>query len=258
MKRALLVLAPVLILAGCIVRVGPPVAYRPAPAEVAYYGQHFIPESEGGGWCYLDGPHTHVYVPDHEDWYEQDGGYWYYRGPLQFTYYAGHPMPGGGWCFITGPHFHDYYPPRSTEWAWRRGQGYVYQGPYRPERPPPVHYWPRPLPLPPRARARPEVEFRPADRPQAPEHQDRAFPRPEPRPPMSDERGAPSPGHAQPGHAPPAQVAPPIGHLAPAPATSGRERALDRERAKEKEKDAEKARKEGNQKPGRPGASDHD
>src|SRR5689334_20527499 len=103
MKRFLLVLAPLVALAGCVIRTGPYVPYQPAPVvaaaplppepapapppvEVYYYGQHFIPEAVGGGWCYLDGPHTHDYSPDRADWYEQDGGYWYYRGPFQFTY----------------------------------------------------------------------------------------------------------------------------------------------------------------------------
>ena len=63
-------------------------------------------------------------------------------------YYAGHPLPGGGWCPFDGPHYHDYFPPRGADWHWNRGRGYVYQGPYRQHRPPPVTYWPRPPPDP--------------------------------------------------------------------------------------------------------------
>jgi hypothetical protein len=265
MKRFLLVLAPVLALAtgGCVVRTAQPVVYEPyqppppvyqppppappPPVEVYYYGQHFLPDSEGGGWCYAEGPHTHAFAPDHDDWYEQDAGYWYYRGPLQFTYWAGHPVPGGGWCYISGPHSHEYYPPRGSEWFWRRGQGYVYQGPYRPERPPPAHYWPRPLPVPPRVPPRPGYEYRPSERPRAPDDRrdrdrtepprpgawdrdheqprpplpqppnarpERPFPRPEPRPPVDDpdrndhRRDPQPPGQRPPGQPPPGQ--PPV------------------------------------------------
>jgi hypothetical protein len=111
MKRLLLVLAPLALLAGCVVRTGPyvPVAQpvvvsQPPPrAEVYYYGQHFIPDEYGGGWCYVDGPHSHEYYPDRSDWYEQDGGYFYYRGPFEFGYYTGHPLPGGGRLGRKGP-----------------------------------------------------------------------------------------------------------------------------------------------------------
>ena len=115
MKRLMLIVPlAALMLAGCYVRPYTPYRsyqqpYSPPPAaapmaEVYYYGQHFIPESAGGGWCYLDGPHTHAYYPDHDDWYDYDQGYYWYTGPFMFAYFGGHPLPGGGWCFINGPH----------------------------------------------------------------------------------------------------------------------------------------------------------
>ncbi len=149
MKRTLLFLAPLALLSGCVVRhVGPGPGYvepapvyappppsysppppAPPPARVQYFDQHFIPDEHGGGWCYLDGPHTHEYMPDREDWYEYDRGYWYYRGPFEFSFLGGHPLPGGGWCPFDGPHYHDYFPPRGSDWFWQRGRGWVYQGP---------------------------------------------------------------------------------------------------------------------------------
>ena len=92
----------------------------------------------------------HDYYPERDDYYVVDNGYFYYRGPFQFTFYAGHPLPGGGWCFISGPHHHDYYPPQGAEWRWHAGRGYIYAGPYQPSRPPPPTYWVRPAPPPPR------------------------------------------------------------------------------------------------------------
>ena len=69
--RYLVLAVPLALLAGCIVRPGygyrtyqPVVAASAAASDVYYYGNHFIPDAAGGGWCYVDGPHTHDYVPD--------------------------------------------------------------------------------------------------------------------------------------------------------------------------------------------------
>ena len=146
MKRLVLALSP-LVLGACVVvpagpgpEAPPPVYQAPPPAvraEVWYGGEHFVPDALGGGWCYEGRPHVHEYYPDRPDAYVVDGGTYYYRGPLVFTYYEGHPVPGGGWCYLRGPHTHDFLPPSGRDWAWRRDRGYVYQGTWRPQRPPP-------------------------------------------------------------------------------------------------------------------------
>jgi hypothetical protein len=238
MKRILLALAPVAVLTGCVIRTVSepyPPADMPVPVAFYYYGEHFIPEAAGGGWCYVEGAHSHDYGPERADWYVLEGGYWYYRGPFQFTYLAGHPLPGGGWCYINGPHVHDYYPPRGSEWFWRRGVGYVYQGPYRPERPPPPHYWPRPLPPPPRV-----VIERPAP------HEVRTEP---PRTPArADEPRRPGPG---------VQAAPaPKDPRSPRPAAAvrpGEERPRAGVPAKPREPVASKPAPTDDQRPARPG-----
>ena len=77
MKRLALTLAVALLGAGCVVHTPPasvqyseyssppPVAVAPPPpaptVQVYYYGEHFIPDAYGGGWCYEDGPHVHEY-----------------------------------------------------------------------------------------------------------------------------------------------------------------------------------------------------
>jgi len=169
--RTLVLILPMVLLAGCIVRATPYGTYgtyssAPVVAEsrgdIYYYGNHFIPENVGGGWCYVDGPHTHDYFPDRDDYYDYDQGYYWYRGPFEFSFLGGHPLPGGGWCFLGGPHRHDYFPPRGAEWRWNR-TGYVYEGPYRPNRPPPASYWSRPAPRPDWRSHRPSV--RPAPPP---------------------------------------------------------------------------------------------
>ena len=149
MRRLALAVA-VLSLSGCVVTAGtvvpvpPPVA--PGPVEVWYGGQHAVPPALGGGWCWVDGPHVHDYFPDPICSYAFADGFYYWRGPVLFTYYGGHPLPGGGWCYIAGPHVHNYYPPRDTYWVFTPGRGYLYRGPYSAARPAPAHYWVRPAP----------------------------------------------------------------------------------------------------------------
>ena len=123
-----------LALSGCVVSAGmvvpdaPPMPPPPAPVvEVWYGGQHQIPAAVGGGWCWYDGPHVHDYFPDRPDWYAFDDGFLYWRGPVTFTYFGGHPLPGGGWCFVDVPHRHDYFPPYGAGFTWRGG-GWTYGG----------------------------------------------------------------------------------------------------------------------------------
>lgn len=284
--RYLVLALPLALLAGCVVRTGPyraygtydsPAPYAAAPrAEVYYYGNHFIPESAGGGWCYIDGPHTHDYYPERDDWYEYDQGYYWYRGPFLFSFFGGHPLPGGGWCFIQGPHQHDYYPPSGSDWRWNR-TGYVYEGPYRPNRPPPATYWARPAPRVDWGTSRPSVRPAPAPlvrprreeiRPGPSRSPERSFEgRPAPGQRFEEERGRPAPapearpwpgrsGEA-PGHlgtVPPGQGGVPPGQMRPelAPPPRGEERheraapppARGPEPAKEKKEKEKKDREE--------------
>jgi len=119
MKRLLSIL-PLFALVACIVV---PVQRRPvvvesappppaaAPLQVWYYSEHFVPDRLGGGWCYEQAAHVHDYYPDQPNLYLVEDGYYSYRGPFVFSYFAGHPLPGGSWCMIGGPHTHDYAPP---------------------------------------------------------------------------------------------------------------------------------------------------
>lgn len=224
MKRLALVLSP-LALAACVaVPVAPatevpppPVAYAaPAPpprVEAWYGGEHFVPDAYGGGWCYESRPHRHDYLPDRPDAYVLDGGYYLYRGPLVVTYYEGHPAPSGGWCYARGPHTHEFLPPSGGDWRWQRDRGYVYQGGWRPHRPPPATYWPR---VAPRRGTLPAASPYPSQPVPAPAYPVRALPTPAPR---SDDRyrdhdrreAAPGHGNLPPGHGgtPPGQVTAP-------------------------------------------------
>ncbi len=152
MRRLALTLT-LLALSGCVVTTSTVVPDAPPPppqvVEVWYGGQHGVPASVGGGWCYYDGPHVHDYFPEPLDWYAFADGFYFWRGPVTYTYVGGHPMPGGGWCFIDVPHRHDYVPPYGGGFTWR-GSGWIYGGPYSSARPPPPTWWnyapPRPPP----------------------------------------------------------------------------------------------------------------
>ena len=128
-----------------------------------YAGQH---RENDGSWCWAEGRHAHNYWPAHANWFAVADGVFYWQGPQDFTYYAGHPIPGGGWCPINGPHQHNYFPPRDSSWRYDNGR-YVYHGPYNERVLPAQNYWSapvRPVLVAPPSRAqpvsvRPQVEF---------------------------------------------------------------------------------------------------
>ncbi len=174
-----------LAVSGCVFTMTTPVVDPPPPAvvEVWYGGEHALPTPLGGGWCWIDGPHPHEFFPDPIDAYAFADGFYYWRAPVVFTYYGGHPMPGGGWCPIGAPHRHDYFPPYGSGFAWR-GSGWAYGGAWTASRPPPPGWWnwapPRP---PPPAAVRPPApaQYRPPPPPLR-------KPAPQPRPHDDDGR----------------------------------------------------------------------
>jgi hypothetical protein len=114
------------------------VATSPARADhqmqVRYVGVHPIPKEYGGGTCYIEVPHVHVYmVPDAKLHYRNHRGSLYfvgdpvaygYDGP-KYAYNGPHPIrvdavadddddqgdPDEEYCYIQGPHYHNYAPP---------------------------------------------------------------------------------------------------------------------------------------------------
>jgi hypothetical protein len=94
--------------------------------HVRFLGPHPIAVKYGGGYCYLEVPHLHIYAPDHPALYQQVGDQYVFTGdPVpfgydgdRFQYYGHHPVPGvdGVYCYIDGPHFHPYRFPESPEY----------------------------------------------------------------------------------------------------------------------------------------------
>ncbi len=125
--RALL-LSSVAAVAGCATVVRPSAAQ--GPAQYRYYGPHLIPESQGGGWCWIDGVHVHDYAPQEMSVYRVADSVYTYAGPTVVTYWDPHPDPWGGECELHGYHTHDYFPSYTDGFSWNPGVGgYVYAAP---------------------------------------------------------------------------------------------------------------------------------
>src|SRR3954469_9081170 len=94
-----------------------------APAEarhVRFLGPHPIVAKQGGGYCYIESPHLHVYAPDHAALYQQVGDEYVITGgptPVGYggdkhTYYGRHLVVSASaepvFCVIDGPHVHAF------------------------------------------------------------------------------------------------------------------------------------------------------
>ncbi|HUS66762.1 MAG TPA: hypothetical protein VMZ28_19630 [Kofleriaceae bacterium] len=130
---------------------------QPARAEhVSYVGMH--PIHAGGGFCYIEAPHVHVYAPsakakvmyrtyDDANYFVGDPVAFKYDGP-SYTYYGHHPIdvgvvvegdvevaaPGADveFCYLDGPHYH-YFAPSVDASFEVKGDAYWYVGVYPPE-----------------------------------------------------------------------------------------------------------------------------
>jgi len=113
--------------------------------QVRYVGIHPIPASEGGGICYIEGPHVHVFEAsdklqyrDHRGAnyfvgdpvaYGYDGKRYVYRGhhPIHVDAVVGDGVPDDEFCYIDGPHYHYFAPPDGPEFKVS-GDAYFYVG----------------------------------------------------------------------------------------------------------------------------------
>lgn len=110
--------------------------------QVRYVGIHPLPKSEGGGICYIEGPHIHVFDADKIQYRDHRGANYFVGDPVAYGYdgpryaYKGHhPIhvaavigdddPGDVYCYITGPHFHYFAPPEGPQFK-RVGETYFY------------------------------------------------------------------------------------------------------------------------------------
>jgi hypothetical protein len=112
--------------------------------QVRYVGIHPLPKSEGGGICYIEGPHVHVFDADKIQYRDHHGANYFVGDPVAYGYdgqryaYKGHhPIhvaavvgdddPGDVYCYINGPHYHYFAPPEGPEFKLVGG-AYFYVG----------------------------------------------------------------------------------------------------------------------------------
>ena len=117
---------------------------RPAEARsVRFLGAHPIAAKLGGGYCYIEAPHMHIYAPDHAALYQQVNDEYVFTGdPTPFgyegekhQYYGHHPVVSVNgepvYCYIDGPHTHPFAAPSTPEYKVK-GDVAFYIGPFDP------------------------------------------------------------------------------------------------------------------------------
>ncbi len=159
------------ILVALAVAAAPAVADHAYGKQVRFVGVHPIPKSEGGGMCYIEGPHVHIYAANKLEYRDHDGDHYFvgdpvaygYEGP-RYTYKGPHPIhvdavvggsPDEEYCYIEGPHYHYFAPPEGPDFRMA-GDAYFYVG-----TPPPVMVQARPTYVGINAYYRPFVYSRP-------------------------------------------------------------------------------------------------
>jgi hypothetical protein len=110
---------------GCYYFVGDPRDFGYTGPTYSYYGAHPILEAYGGGWCFMIGPHTHLWRPWSPHftlvgpWYYWEGAYdpyfWSYWPYYSFYYRTYYPQYYSGGRFYRGgyvaPPIHRVPPP---------------------------------------------------------------------------------------------------------------------------------------------------
>lgn len=143
-----------LVAAALLAPVGAGTAIAGPTKQVHYVGIHPIPKSTGGGICYIEGPHVHIYDADKIQYRDHEGAFYFVGDPVAYGYdgehhaYKGHHpiyvdvLVGGApdteYCYLNGPHYHAFAPPEGPDFVLA-GNAYFYVDP-----PPPVYVEARP------------------------------------------------------------------------------------------------------------------
>jgi hypothetical protein len=92
--------------------VGDPYHFGYGGPAYGYDSHHPIHAAFGGGWCYLDGPHYHIFHPHRDDVraYVPFGDRYYYIGPVSAEYQTGRPkLYVAEPEYVTAPVYADIY-----------------------------------------------------------------------------------------------------------------------------------------------------
>lgn len=127
MRKTLGLLLASALLTASVGFAAPPAA--PPHGKGRFTGSHPLAGQPNAGYCYIDVPHVHDYLPDRPALYQQNGDSYVFTGdPVPFGYdgtktifYGHHPVPievdadaanpTPTFCFLKGPHYHDYPQP---------------------------------------------------------------------------------------------------------------------------------------------------
>lgn len=143
--------------------------------QVRYVGVHPIAKAHGGGACYIEGPHVHVYPADKVQYRDHRGASFFAGDPVAYGYdgpkhaYKGHhPIhvhevveidavvePDVEFCYLDGAHYHAFAAPSGPDFKVVGGVTF-YVG-----TPPPVYLEARPAMVQINATYRPLVYARP-------------------------------------------------------------------------------------------------
>jgi len=145
-----------LAIAVAVLALGVPADAGPKGRQVRYVGIHPIPKSEGGGICYIEGPHVHIFAANKLEYRDHRGANYFVGDPVAYGYdgpkyaYKGHhPIHVNAvvdddaddteYCYIEGPHYH-YFEPAVADTDFKlAGDAYFYVG-----EPPPAYVEARP------------------------------------------------------------------------------------------------------------------
>ncbi len=127
----------------------------PRGHQVRYVGIHPIPKSDGGGICYIEGLHVHIFAANKIEYrdhrganhfvgdpvaYGYDGPRYAYKGhhPIHVDVVVGDDQDDVEFCYLDGPHYHYFQPVSGPEFKLE-GDAYFYVA-----EPPPAYIEARP------------------------------------------------------------------------------------------------------------------
>jgi hypothetical protein len=133
----------ILIVLAALAIATPAIADHKYGRQVRFVGIHPIPRAEGGGMCYIEGPHVHIYVANKLEYRDHAGDNYFVGDPVAYNYegpkyaYKGpHPIhvdavvggdPDEEYCYLDGPHYHYFAPPEGPDFRMTGG-AYFYVG----------------------------------------------------------------------------------------------------------------------------------
>jgi hypothetical protein len=133
-----------IVLGIVVLAIASAVAIADGKRQVQYVGIHPVAKSEGGGFCYIEGPHVHIYAADKVQYRDHNGANYFVGDPVAYGYdgpkhaYKGHHpihvnvVVGDDnddveYCYLDGSHYHYFAAPEGPEFKVA-GDAYFYVG----------------------------------------------------------------------------------------------------------------------------------